>query len=170
MQPGHSWHHNVHVHKVRGSVFAVNATQAALSTSIHNLTIYATAPQFALGTISGTQVDLANVLVQAPGTTFAFASYVATDGSVGKVTSRNVIVNGVSAAWQTGGYDASRGGGSEVNLLVADPRLVDPEGGDFSLAAGSPAIGSGVALGFARDYAGRAVAVPPSRGALEGRL
>ena len=39
----------------------------------------------------------------------------------------------------------------EGNLFGVDPRLVDPAGGDFGLAPGSPAIGAGVAPAGAAD-------------------
>ena len=44
-----------------------------------------------------------------------------------------------------------QGGQGGVN---ADPKFVDPAAGDFHLAAGSPAIGAGVAIGGLSDHDG----------------
>jgi hypothetical protein len=168
--PDHWWHHNVislRSAKAAGA-FAVKATsQPAGRVRIHNLTIYAapSSPRFAVATIEGMAVDLANCVVDAANTTFAFANYAAADGSQGKVSSRNNVVRVAGRAWQDS-YDASRGGGIETGLLTADPQLVDPELGDFRLRPTSPAIGTALDLAYTRDYAGAALASPLDRGAL----
>jgi hypothetical protein len=50
-----------------------------------------------------------------------------------------------------------------------DPMMIDPQGGDFSLSPGSPAIGKGRVL-FRNfiDYLGKTYSDPPSIGAIEG--
>lgn len=56
-------------------------------------------------------------------------------------------------------------------IIGMDPQLTDPDGGDFSIQASSPAIGGGRSL-FKRftDHAGKAYADPPSIGAFEGGI
>lgn len=58
---------------------------------------------------------------------------------------------------------------SNTAEVVGNPLLTDPANDDFSLSAGSPAIGAGTTYAgqLATDYAGNAVASPPSIGALE---
>jgi hypothetical protein len=54
-------------------------------------------------------------------------------------------------------------------VVGRDPLLVDLEGGDYHLQAGSPAIGAGTPrLGVTYDFEGRRYNDPPSIGALEG--
>lgn len=59
--------------------------------------------------------------------------------------------------------------GNEAHGLYADPRFVDEDGADFSLAPNSPAIDSGASLGFTRDLTGQSVPTGsgPDRGAFE---
>ena len=60
--------------------------------------------------------------------------------------------------------------GATVNgtLPPADPAFVDPENGDFTLPAASPAIGAGIELGeVPQDGLGRCYATPPTLGAFE---
>jgi hypothetical protein len=53
-------------------------------------------------------------------------------------------------------------------LAPADPGFNDPTGGDFSLAADSPALGAGVVLSdVPQDHTGRCYATPPALGAFE---
>jgi hypothetical protein len=53
-------------------------------------------------------------------------------------------------------------------LAPADPEFTDPGSGDFTLAAGSPAIGAGVALSHVpQDHTGRCFGAPPTLGAFE---
>jgi hypothetical protein len=59
----------------------------------------------------------------------------------------------------------------ETGAVVGeDPRLVDPDGGDYRLLPDSPAIGAGRALPeVAFDFEGARYSSPPSIGAFEGR-
>jgi hypothetical protein len=57
--------------------------------------------------------------------------------------------------------------GQELNGLAGDPELVDPAGGDFHPACGSPLLDAGVVLpGINDDFTGAA----PDIGALEGEI
>lgn len=59
--------------------------------------------------------------------------------------------------------------GLDAGSLTADPLWVNPEGGDFQLQAGSPAIDAGTDVGLASDYEGFPVPQggAPDIGALE---
>jgi len=58
------------------------------------------------------------------------------------------------------------GGVTFTNNLVGDPRFVDAVGGDFHLAAGSPALGAGASLAQVTDnFDGTARTSPPTIGA-----
>ena len=67
------------------------------------------------------------------------------------------------------------GGHTGAAIFDADPRMIDPEGGDFSLAAGSPCLGAGRAdETIALDYEGfprsQPYGSPPDIGACESPL
>jgi hypothetical protein len=60
---------------------------------------------------------------------------------------------------------------TDVDQLITNPLLVDPENGDFTLQENSPAIGSGLMLVEPEtDYLASAYANPPSIGAYEGAV
>jgi hypothetical protein len=73
--------------------------------------------------------------------------------------------------WAGGDYDTlaawQKASGSGANCLAVDPQLKDPERGDFSLEAGSPAIDAGIDVGLTRDYAGNPIRGRPDVGAIE---
>jgi hypothetical protein len=61
-----------------------------------------------------------------------------------------------------------QGGSVSGTLEPADPGFVGPDAGDFTLEAGSPALGAGVALAdVPQDHAGRCYGSPPTLGAFE---
>jgi len=51
--------------------------------------------------------------------------------------------------------------------INADPLMVDPANGDFTLQVGSPCLHAGVDVGLTTDYAGNAVSANPEIGAYE---
>lgn len=57
---------------------------------------------------------------------------------------RNIYHNSADPEWGKRHLADEQGRGSEANSIVADPRFVDPDAGDFRLKPGSPAA----ALGF----------------------
>lgn len=61
--------------------------------------------------------------------------------------------------WQALGYDA--------NSLNADPLMIDPANGDFTLQVGSPCIDAGVDVGLTTDYVGNTITQLPDIGAYE---
>jgi hypothetical protein len=74
----------------------------------------------------------------------------------------NLTYGGTVATGANGGATLTN------NYDLTDPRLVNPSGADFRLAAGSPAIHAGVALAYvANDYDGKARAGSDDIGALQ---
>ena len=64
-----------------------------------------------------------------------------------------------------------QGGAVSGTLPPADPDFANPTTGDFTLVAGSPAVGAGVPLAeVPQDHAGRCYASPPTLGAFELNL
>jgi hypothetical protein len=81
-----------------------------------------------------------------------------------------------SIAWANTDGDAVLSGGAitqQANRIGSNPQFVDPAGGNYRLAAGSPAIGAGLAnplggLGrIDRDHAPRVYGALPDQGAYE---
>jgi len=57
--------------------------------------------------------------------------------------------------------------GQDANSFVSDPKLINPDGGDFRLDIGSPCIKAGTDVGLDKDYHGNSWRNPPSMGAIE---
>ncbi len=76
------------------------------------------------------------------------------DGSADNVCAHNDV-------WNNGGGSYVNGVADSAGGISADPRIVNPYGGNFSLVGNSPAIDAGMDLGYA--YEGSA----PDMGALE---
>ena len=156
-------HHNVIVHLVTNGAWCSVAGNSIPTgdVRIHNNSVwYADSlSEFVACTMNGMTVDLANNAVRLPaGFVFGGAVY------GGTVTSRNNIISGAAqGAWQSGGY----GPMTESGLSMADPQFVAPGVGNLNLGPASPAIGSGVVLGYTQDYARNPIIGTPDRGELE---
>ena len=72
----------------------------------------------------------------------------------GTLTLDHCITNAITTGTQT----------VNVNKIAGDPLFVAPNSGDFHLQSGSPAIGTGLNLGYTLDLADNPVANPPDLG------
>jgi len=105
-------------------------------------------------------------------------SHEETSGSA--ISDYNVFFSGPGAStqivwnnqWYASFAEHKAGTGQDSNSLSGDPSLVDPVNFDFRLSQQSPAMDTGINLGFSRDIAGNPVpsGAGPERGAFEQPL
>ena len=185
---GNSVHHNV---SVDNQTFTeLGDARTAENTFAYNLVLSSLADSTFLvtrggadghGPVANTRVFNNTVVMTGPGSE-GFVCHGGCNGSV--LTMRNNVIQAVLKAGYADGtfhedYNIYGGGITQFPLGphsgVGNPLFINPGAGDFHLAAGSPAVDSGIDTGYGADLEGRGVprdgngdgVAIPDRGAFE---
>jgi Right handed beta helix region len=142
------------------NTYAYNVVRSSLARSVFLTT---RGSKTSLGPVEGTRV-YNNTVYETGSTSQGFVCYAGCDGGI--LVLRNNIID---AVWKAGYADGPVDENDDLfvrgNLqfskgpasVEADPYFVDPRAGDLHLRAASPAIDSGISLGYRRDFDGRPV-------------
>lgn len=167
---GNSIHHNVAVDnqafselgdaRARDNTFGYNLVRSSLPNSIFLVT---RGGQNGYGPVANTRLFNNTVVMTGPGSQ-GFVCHGGCNGGV--LTMRNNIIQAVlKAGYADGAFDEDynfyAGGITQFPLgphsVAGNPMFSNPAGGDFHLAGGSPAVDSGVDVGYSADLEGRGV-------------
>ena len=166
----HEVAYNIFVIKKQTSSICINnnnANSTSMVAKFYNNTIYSIGPTgaawliYTQGPSGSGYVDFRNNV----GYTLANKASSAANYGTATVNSFNNIfytAGGTSVAWFAGHTPTNTG-----NDILTNPLFSNAAAGDYTLQAGSPAIGSGLSLGYSTDYAGNPVPSTPDRGALQ---
>ena len=167
---GNSIHHNVAIDnqafselgKPRSSdnTFAYNLVQSSLPDARFLVT---RGGQDGYGPVANTRL-LNNTVVLTGGRSQGFVCHGGCSGGV-LMMRNNIIQAAEKAGYADGAFDEDYnfyGGGITQfplgpNSAVGNPMFINPGGGDFHLAGGSPAVDSGIDTGYGADLEGRGV-------------
>jgi hypothetical protein len=150
-----------------GTVQVYNNTMYDCGSYLTSANTNAACAIFDRGTQTNITREYVNNIIYQPAYTYTSAQNVFICGGITSSQQLTLMTGSTSNIWYSASNPASTGQASSFGI-IADPKFIDPAGGDFALASGSAAIrGGSTSLASSTDIDGIVRPKPPSVGAYE---